>query len=76
MGRSMRSLVCRSPTMLNLVAEKLHTVKAELMPWSPMSQGLDVLAPSQHAGNLARPRLFEIGAAVNRLRSAKMRQQR
>ncbi|CAL5221417.1 g3603 [Coccomyxa viridis] len=40
------------------------------------SKGLDVLAPSMHAGNLARPRLFEIGAAVNRLRSVKMRQQR
>lgn len=39
-------------------------------------QGLDVLAPTQHAGNLARPRLFEIGAAVNRLRSVRMRQQR
>lgn len=39
-------------------------------------QGLDVLAPTLHAGNLARPRMFEIGAAVNRLRSLKMRQQR
>jgi len=42
---------------------------------SPMLQGLDVLAPSLHAGNLARPRLFEVGAAINRLRSVKMRQQ-
>ncbi len=40
-----------------------------------MLQGLDVLAPSLHAGNLARPRLFEVGAAINRLRSVKMRQQ-
>jgi hypothetical protein len=37
-------------------------------------QGLDVLAPSLQAGNLARPRSFEIGAALNRLRTLKMRQ--
>ncbi|EIE22453.1 hypothetical protein COCSUDRAFT_16516, partial [Coccomyxa subellipsoidea C-169] len=38
------------------------------------SQGLDVLAPALKAGNFARPRIFEIGAAVNRLRSVRMEQ--
>ncbi|KAF6256247.1 hypothetical protein COO60DRAFT_1640911 [Scenedesmus sp. NREL 46B-D3] len=37
-------------------------------------QGLDVLAP-QLLGNLARPRRFEIAAAVNRIRTLQMTQQ-
>ena len=41
-------------------------------------QGLDVLDPfhhpERHPGNLARPRRFEIAAAINRLRSVRMRQ--
>jgi predicted ABC-class ATPase len=41
-------------------------------------QGLDVLdpfhRPERHPGNLARPRRFEIAAAINRLRSVRMRQ--
>jgi predicted ABC-class ATPase len=40
--------------------------------------GLDALAPSgrpgEHPGNLARPRGLEIAAAVNRLRTVRMRQ--
>jgi len=32
------------------------------------SDGLDALAPGHFNGNLARPRLFEVAAAVNRLR--------
>jgi hypothetical protein len=32
-------------------------------------QGLDALAPGQKLGMLARPRLFEVAAAVNRLRT-------
>ena len=43
--------------------------------------GLDVLDPfrssrseGQHPGNLARPRRFEIAAAINRLRTVSMRQ--
>jgi predicted ABC-class ATPase len=43
-------------------------------------RGLDVLAPfhrpEHHPGNLARPRRFEIAAAINRLRSVRMRQRR
>lgn len=39
-------------------------------------QGLDVLSPWRKAGNLARPRKFEIAAALNRLRTAKMEQLR
>lgn len=38
------------------------------------AQGLDVLAPALKAGNFARPRIFEIAAAVNRLRSVRMEQ--
>ncbi len=40
--------------------------------------GLDVLdpghRPERHPGNLARPRRFEVAAAINRLRSIRMRQ--
>jgi len=42
--------------------------------------GLDVLDPfrrgEQHPGNFARPRKFEIAAAINRLRTLRMRQKR
>jgi hypothetical protein len=40
------------------------------------AQGLDALAPvaGQHIGNLARPRKFEIAAAINRLRSGQFAQ--
>ncbi|KAK9828923.1 hypothetical protein WJX72_002803 [[Myrmecia] bisecta] len=38
------------------------------------SQGLDALAPRMKFGNFARPRRFEIAAAVNRLRSLQMQQ--
>jgi predicted ABC-class ATPase len=42
------------------------------------AEGLDVLdpfhRPEQHPGDLARPRRFEIAAAINRLRSVRMRQ--
>ena len=41
---------------------------------------VDVLDPfhelGRHPGNLARPRRFEIAAAINRLRSVRMRQRR
>jgi hypothetical protein len=37
-------------------------------------QGLDVLAP-QLLGNLARPRRYEIAAAINRIRTLQMTQQ-
>ena len=44
------------------------------------ADGLDALDPHQrggeHPGNLARPRRFEIAAAINRLRTLRMRQQR
>lgn len=41
--------------------------------------GLDVLAPfhrpEHHPGNFARPRRYEIGAGINRLRTVRMQQQ-
>ena len=44
------------------------------------AEGLDILdpfyEPDRHPGNLARPRRFEIAAAINRLRSVRMRQRR
>jgi predicted ABC-class ATPase len=44
------------------------------------AEGLDPLdprhRPGQHPGNLARPRGLEIAAAINRLRSVRMRQRR
>jgi hypothetical protein len=40
--------------------------------------GLDILdpfhRPGEHPGNLARPRRFEMAAAINRLRTVRMRQ--
>ena len=43
-------------------------------------EGLDVLDPfhrsGQHPGNYARPRRFEIAAAMNRLRTLRVRQER
>lgn len=41
----------------------------------PKLQGLDALARSK-PGNLARPRRFELAAAINRLRTAQLRQAR
>ncbi|CAL8468571.1 g8111 [Coccomyxa elongata] len=38
------------------------------------AKGLDALAPGLIAGNFARPRVFEIGAALNRLRTVRMEQ--
>jgi hypothetical protein len=42
------------------------------------NRGLDELDPfyraGHHPGNYARPRRFEIAAAINRLRSLRMRQ--
>ena len=44
------------------------------------AEGLDPLDPfhraGHHPGNFARPRGFEIAAAINRLRSLRMKQQR
>ena len=47
------------------------------------AEGLDVLDPfhrddhaGEHPGNLARPRRFEIAAAINRLRTVRMHQRR
>lgn len=40
------------------------------------SKGLDVLAPHMHLGTYARPRVFEIAAALNRLRTIKVQQHR
>lgn len=37
-------------------------------------QGLDVLAPYQLPGNLARPRRYEVAAAVNRIRTLRVTQ--
>ncbi len=43
------------------------------------SQGLDILSPysmaGRHPGNFARPRRFEVAAALNRLRPVQMRQE-
>jgi predicted ABC-class ATPase len=55
------------------LAEVLDAIEALLD-----GSGLDVLdpfyRPGQHPGDLARPRRFEIAAAINRLRTVRMRQ--
>ena len=33
-------------------------------------RGLDAVAPNAHVGNYARPRRFELAAAINRFRGA------
>lgn len=38
------------------------------------AQGVDALAGRSKPGNLARPRRFELAAALNRLRTAQVRQ--
>ena len=43
-------------------------------PNAPAWQGLDALADRAKPGNLARPRRFELAAAVNRLRTARLQQ--
>jgi len=57
------------------LAEMLDALEALLD-----AEGLDVLDPfheaERHPGNLARPRRFEVAAAINRLRSVRMRQRR
>jgi hypothetical protein len=37
------------------------------------ARGLDALAPSMHYGHYARPRRFEVAAALNRLRCMRIR---
>ena len=58
-----RSMANGVKTVAQLVAE------LEAM-WD--RQGLDALNPSMHFGNYARPRRFELAAALNRLRSLKV----
>jgi len=57
-------------TCLRQIVEKLELFFNE--------QGLDGLNPynrsHQHPGNFARPRKYEIAAAINRLRSVRMEQ--
>ena len=51
---------------------------AHAHPTTPLSpvrpQGVDALAGRAKPGNLARPRRFELAAAINRLRTAQLRQ--
>jgi hypothetical protein len=50
----------------------------DCIEWLIDEQGLDVLSPfsssGRHPGNFARPRRFEIAAALNRLRTVRMGQ--
>ncbi len=56
----------------------LREVLASLEAFFEEENGLDRLDPfrrgEQHPGNFARPRIYEIAAAINRLRTVKMRQ--
>lgn len=56
----------------------LREVLAALEAFFEEENGLDRLDPfrrgEQHPGNFARPRIYEIAAAINRLRTVKMRQ--
>jgi hypothetical protein len=48
---------------------------AELLDWIEKeveTKGLDFLNPGQFIGNVSRVRRFELAAAINRLRSARM----
>ena len=65
------------------MAERLGREERTLSEWLTLfedevdSHGLDPLAPfhrtGQHPGNLARPRRFELAAAINRMRSLRIR---
>ncbi|KAL4436891.1 hypothetical protein ABPG75_004030 [Micractinium tetrahymenae] len=50
---------------------------ADLLDWLEAAmdeQGVDALAGRSKSGNLARPRRFELAAAINRLRTAQLQQ--
>jgi predicted ABC-class ATPase len=57
----------------------LHDVLAALEQFFDEENGLDALDPfrrhERHPGNFARPRPFEVAAAINRLRTVRMRQE-
>jgi len=89
--RGVEQLVDRSQTRaignaIHLATQRLMdgeaTLRAVLDALDALldGEGLDVLdpfhRPGRHPGDLARPRRFEIAAAINRLRSLRMRQQR
>jgi hypothetical protein len=66
-----------------LFADVLYIMSAQARSISQMitqievefdREGLDILAPRMRFGNFARPRRFEIAAALNRLRSLKVKQ--
>ncbi len=87
--RSVEQLVDRSQTRaigyaIHLASERLMDGRATLRDvLESLEQvlerdGLDVLDPfrrgERHPGNFARPRRYEIAAAINRLRTVRMRQ--
>ncbi|MBE3557575.1 MAG: ABC-ATPase domain-containing protein, partial [Firmicutes bacterium] len=59
---------CNGRQSLRQALEKLYEALDE--------KGLDLLAPGQHHGELALPRLLEAGAALNRLRTLKIQDDR
>jgi hypothetical protein len=69
----------RMPRLLRAGAAPLGEPRARLDA-ELESEGLDGLdphhRPGAHPGELARPRRFEIAAAINRLRSLRVRQRR
>lgn len=51
------------------LSQLLDTIEAEMD-----AAGLDALTGGSRPGDLARPRRFELAAAINRLRTAQLRQ--
>lgn len=78
------------PSQTNAIGESLRYIMEELLDGEHSlgevllelqyrldEEGLSILCPfgpDQHPGNLARPRRFEIAAAINRLRVVEMKQ--
>ena len=75
---------CAVGNVIHLATERLMNGKATLREVADAVEaffdhrGLDALdpfhRPERHPGNFARPRKYEITAAINRLRTVRMKQ--
>ena len=65
---------CALPCLCQLELQLGNQIDTTVVLYLPARlQGLDALGRSK-PGNLARPRRFELAAAINRLRTAQLRQ--
>eukprot|EP00980_Cylindrotheca_fusiformis_P003112 scaffold721_cov131-Cylindrotheca_fusiformis.AAC.2 len=72
-AKSQTAAISNTLQRLPVVARANQTVLEVLLSLDKTmdEEGLDVLSPGQFHGGMSRPRLFEIGAAINRFRRSK-----